>query len=398
MVLHAQAGVLLAQALQRLRELLFLALVRRLQGQGEHRLRQVQRSQVDVLVGVGIVQHGVEMDVLDLGHRSDFSGAGLVHLDVLLALQPEQVPDLERLAAVVDEQLRVAAHRALVHAEHAELAHERIVDDLEHVGQHVPVRVRARRHRLVAAVLAAHEGRRVAFGGAGQQACGQFQQLLHAGAGARGDKADRHQVRLAQALLEGIVQFLAAKFGLAGVQVMLHHVLVDLHHLVQNLPVCFGQRGEIGLAGIVEEAVEDFRAAIGGKIDRQALAAELLAQFVHQCPQGWAVDLVDAVDHDQARQPALPGVVHHAPRAVLDAGRGVDDHGHGLDRVHGRQGGSAEIGVAGGVDQLDAAVAGLDAGQGGVDGMVLLALERVEVGHGIAAFDGACRGNCRAGQ
>jgi len=46
---------------------------------------------------------------------------------VVLAVDPEQMADLERLAAVVDEQLRVAPHRALVDAEDAELADERIV-------------------------------------------------------------------------------------------------------------------------------------------------------------------------------------------------------------------------------------------------------------------------------
>ena len=66
---------------------------------------------------------------------------GAVDLDVLAALQHEQVPDLERLAAVADEELRVARHRALVHAEDAELADERIHHDLEHVREHVLLRI-----------------------------------------------------------------------------------------------------------------------------------------------------------------------------------------------------------------------------------------------------------------
>jgi hypothetical protein len=45
---------------------------------------------------------------------------------------------LERLASVADEQLRVARHGAPVDAEDAELADERIDDDLEHVREHVP--------------------------------------------------------------------------------------------------------------------------------------------------------------------------------------------------------------------------------------------------------------------
>ena len=60
-----------------------------------------------------------------------------VDLDVSCALQHEQVADLERLAAVADEKLRVLRDRALVDAEDAQLADERIHDDLEHVREHV---------------------------------------------------------------------------------------------------------------------------------------------------------------------------------------------------------------------------------------------------------------------
>ena len=67
-----------------------------------------------------------KLDLLDLRDRRDVAGNGPVDLDVLRALQHEQVADLERLAAVADEELRVARDRALVHAEDAELADERV--------------------------------------------------------------------------------------------------------------------------------------------------------------------------------------------------------------------------------------------------------------------------------
>jgi hypothetical protein len=54
------------------------------------------------------VQHRVEVDFVDLGHAGDVAGNRVLDLDVVLALELEQVPDLERLLAVVDEQLRVA--------------------------------------------------------------------------------------------------------------------------------------------------------------------------------------------------------------------------------------------------------------------------------------------------
>ena len=43
-----------------------------------------------------------------------------------------------------------------------------------------------------------------------QQLLGDVEQFAHAGAAARGDETHRYQVAFAQALLEGVVQFLAA--------------------------------------------------------------------------------------------------------------------------------------------------------------------------------------------
>ena len=100
-----------------------------------------ERREVDLVLVVAVVQHRVEMQVVDLGDRGDVARDRLRDLDVVLALELEQVRDLERLLAVVDEQLRVLLHRALVDAEDAELADERIVDDLEHVGDDVRLRI-----------------------------------------------------------------------------------------------------------------------------------------------------------------------------------------------------------------------------------------------------------------
>src|SRR3546814_11454130 len=95
-----------------------------------------------------VVEHGIEMQVVDLGHRGDVAGDRLLDLDVVLALQLEQVRDLERLAAVADEQLRILAHRALVDAEHPQLPEERIVGDPGHIGHHVRRLFRAPRDCL----------------------------------------------------------------------------------------------------------------------------------------------------------------------------------------------------------------------------------------------------------
>ena len=73
-----------------------------------HRHRELERPHVDVVLVVRIVQHAVELDLVDLRDRRDVAGHRAIDLDVLAALQHEQVPDLERLAAVADEELRVA--------------------------------------------------------------------------------------------------------------------------------------------------------------------------------------------------------------------------------------------------------------------------------------------------
>ncbi|EEF93536.1 hypothetical protein CATMIT_01832, partial [Catenibacterium mitsuokai DSM 15897] len=128
LVLDLEARIFFGQLVQRGGELLLLAFARRLHRQAEHRSREVQRRQVDVVLVVAVVQHRVEMQLVDLGHRGDVAGHGLLDLDVVAALELEQMADLERFLAVVDEQLRVLPDCALVDPEHAELADEGIVD------------------------------------------------------------------------------------------------------------------------------------------------------------------------------------------------------------------------------------------------------------------------------
>src|SRR3954465_7933952 len=119
-VLDAKARIFLAEPLQRGCELLLLTLVRGLDREAEHRHREIERLQVDLVLVVRIVQHGVEMDFLDLRDGGDVARNGLLDLGVILAAKLEEVADLERFLAVVDEELRIFPDHALVDAEHAE--------------------------------------------------------------------------------------------------------------------------------------------------------------------------------------------------------------------------------------------------------------------------------------
>ena len=164
-----------------------------------------------VILVVRVVQHGVEMDLVDLGHRADVARHRLRDLDVILALQLEQVRELDRLARVAHEQLRARPHRALVHAEDAELADERIDRDLEHVRDDVLRRIRAHGDALGRVAFALQERRRIAFGRVRREPRQHVQQLRDARAGLGRAETDRHEVVLAQRLLERIVQLLGVK-------------------------------------------------------------------------------------------------------------------------------------------------------------------------------------------
>ena len=243
--------------------------------------------------------------------------------------------------------------------------------------------------RLRVAAVEFDEWRRIGFGRIGEQALGHVQQFLDAHARACRCEAHRYQMALAQALLEGVVQFLAGQSAFAQVQVMFHHGLVDLHHLVDDLLVPVGHIAQVGDAGGLPEAVDDRLAAVGGQVERQHFGAELLAQR-RQHAGAVGAFVVDLVDDDGAAQVALGGAFHEAARAMRDALVGVDHDQGGFHRGKGRQGRAAEFRIPRRVDQVDVHAAVVGAGDGGIDGVAAALLEGIMIGHGGAAFDGAC--------
>ena len=84
-----------------------------------------------------VVQHVVELDLVDLGDGADVAGQGLAHLGLRLSAQHVEVPGLDRLPAVADEELPARGEPALVHAEHGEAPDVRIDLDLEYVRERV---------------------------------------------------------------------------------------------------------------------------------------------------------------------------------------------------------------------------------------------------------------------
>ncbi len=350
-VLQPQARVLVDQLAEDFPHALLVAMPLGLDREAVHRHRKIQRRKVHVIVLGRVVQHGVEMDLVDLGHRRDVARQHARHLHVVLALQHEQVAHLEGLAAVADVELAVARERALVHAEDAHLADIGVDRDLEHVRQHVPRRVGPGLHRLGIGALADDEVRRVGLGRVGQQLDDHVQQFGHAGAAARGDEAHRDQVPLAQRLLERRVQL--GRIDVALFEVAVDESRVDLDHLLDQRAVRRFDGAEIGLAEAVEEAVHHLPVDPVGQVQRQAFAAEGGLDVGQQTRQRDALG-VDLVDDDHAREMARGRVLHHAHRHRLDAGRGIDDHRRRFDRFQRRQALAEEVGAAGRVDEVDA--------------------------------------------
>lgn len=64
----------------------------------------MQRPDVDLILIVGIVQHHVAVDIVDFGHCVDIARNTGGDFRVFLAMDLEQVADLEGLAAITDEQ------------------------------------------------------------------------------------------------------------------------------------------------------------------------------------------------------------------------------------------------------------------------------------------------------
>ena len=84
-VFHRERRVLLGELVQRGAKLLLLV-AGRFHRRPNIGFREGERREVDVVLVVAVVQHGVEVQLVDLRDRGDVAGDRLRHLDMLLAL------------------------------------------------------------------------------------------------------------------------------------------------------------------------------------------------------------------------------------------------------------------------------------------------------------------------
>ena len=384
---HLEAGVFVEQAVQRVRQLLFVAVLSRDQRLPEHRPRVARRDQVKVVFFVGVVQHRVAVDLVDPGHGANVAGHAFRYLHLVLALQPQQMGHLERLAAVADEQLGIGRDRTLVDAEDAELAAEHVVADLKDMGHDMGIRTTADVDRLCRLTFAAQELRWIALGRVRHQAPEDFEQFRHAGAGACRNEAHRNQMAFAQGLLERIVELLGIQ-RLALLEIEGHQIFVDLDDLVHDLLVGGGDGRECRACLVIgrEETVDDAAAVQRGQVDRQAFGPERRRDAVLQ---GREIDAggVDLVDDDHA---ALAGRGRHHPSGYrLDAGLRIDHHDGGLDCRQCGQCPPQEIGRARCVEQVHPVFRRLQMGDADIDRVADRLFLGIVVGNGVAPFQAA---------
>ncbi|MBS0302119.1 MAG: GTP-binding protein, partial [Proteobacteria bacterium] len=119
--LQPQAGVFGHQLGHHLPQALLVAAPLGAERHAMHRHWKGQRLQVHVLMLGGVVQHGVELQLVHLGDGADRARAGRRQLGMALALLQIEVAHLEGLAPVADIELGARRDGALVHAHKAEL-------------------------------------------------------------------------------------------------------------------------------------------------------------------------------------------------------------------------------------------------------------------------------------
>src|SRR5579883_1530691 len=185
--------------------------------------------------------------------------------------------DLEWLARITYEELRTRAHGALVDAQNTELTDVWIDRDLEYVRDDMLARIRCNGHALSPLARAFEEWRRIAFRRIRQQPGEDPQQLRDAGPGLGRSETHRHEMALAQGLLERVVELLRGDL-LALLEVDRHELLVQLDHLVDELGMRRLHGGEVGRRAMrLKVAIDDGPTALRGQVERQAFRSEGLA-------------------------------------------------------------------------------------------------------------------------
>ena len=374
-------------------ELLLVALGLRLDGHGDHGLREGHRLEDDRLVRVA--QRVTRGGVLEADHGVDVARHDLLDRVLLVGVHLEELADPLLLALGGVEDLRAGLEAAGVHADEGQRAEERVRGDLE--GQRGE-RGLLRGLALQLLLLVAHG---VALDGAGVERVREVghdgvEHGLHAAVLERG--AAEHRVGL------GVHRQVAHPGGdlllgeLLALEVLLHELLggvcdgLDelgavllglLSELRRDvLDLVLGAHGHVALGvarpheGLHGQQVDDADEVVLGadrQLHHEGLGAETLHDRVHGEVEVRA-ELVHLVDEADTGDVVLVRLAPHRLRLGLHALLAVE-HGHGtVQHAQGALHLDREVDVAGGVDDVDLVVLPEAGHRGGRDGDAALLL------------------------
>ena len=313
---------------------------------------------------------------------------------VLLAHGLEELAEPLLVTVARHRHLRVAGHGALEHAEHVDVAAERVGERLEDERDGGLGGIAG---ELGAVALGGEDGPRHVGGRRGQRE--HVEQQVDTDA--QGGRAAGHREDLAggNGRREGGVEF-------GGGDLFFHEVLLGelvvgardgVDELVAGLGGLVGQVGgdvaHLGLAAVVDDALhgEQVDDALERRV-RRRWAAGPARPGGRKPPAGSTSGMaevgaltVEHVAEEHATQAALVGTAPETLGLYLDAEDGVDHDERRLDDVQGGDGVGEEAGVAGCVDEVEGDTVALDVRQTRRQAHLALLLVVVPVRHG------ACR-------
>ena len=102
-VINFQRRFLGSHSMQDIRQFLLVAVPVGFKCKPEDRLWEIQRLEMNVIVFLRIVQHCIEVNVINLGDSNNVARHGLIYFNMFLALQAIQVGNFERFSCIADE-------------------------------------------------------------------------------------------------------------------------------------------------------------------------------------------------------------------------------------------------------------------------------------------------------
>src|SRR5262245_49923601 len=369
---HPERRILERQPRERHPELLLVGPRLRLDGDRDDRLRERHRLEHDR--PVGIAERVAGRRQLEPDGRGDVAGRDGLDLFLLVGVHPEEAADALLLVLGRVEDAGPGLERSRVDAQEDELTDVLVVHDLERQGP----------ERRVVGRLAL-----LGFLGLGIDALDRWdvqrrrqvvdhrvQQRLHALVLERRAAEDREQLHADRALAHGGLQ-LGGRDRLA-VHVLLHQVLVDLgepfdHLLPILLDLLPHVRGNFDLRVFLAErivVIGPHQPDLVDQVDEPAVLVLAADRDLHRDRMGAQTlthqvdalvevrpDAVHLVYVDHPRDAILVGLAPHRLGLRLDARHRVEDRHGAVEDPEGALDFDREVDVAGGVDDVDAAVA-----------------------------------------